>query len=41
MVKLGGRDISVDQGINLAIGAAATIDGAACVFAPDNCKVRE
>lgn len=38
MVKLGGRDISIDQGINLAIGASAAIDGAACIFAPDKSK---
>jgi hypothetical protein len=40
MVKIGGRDISVDQGINLAIGASAVIDGAACIFAPEKSKVR-
>lgn len=40
MVKVGGNEISLDQGINLAVGAAAVIDGAACMLAPNKAQVR-
>lgn len=39
MVKVGGNEISLDQGINLAVGAAAVIDGAACMLAPNKAQV--
>ena len=35
MVKVGGRDLSLDQGINLYIGAGALADGAMRLFSPD------
>ena len=40
MVKLGGRDISVDQGINIVFGAGAVVDGALSMFAPKKIQVR-
>jgi hypothetical protein len=39
MVKIGGRDIGVDQGLNLYVGAGAIINGLVWLARPD--KVHE
>ena len=39
MVKLGGRDITLDQGINIAFGAGAVLDGAVSMLAPSKVQV--
>lgn len=40
MVKIGGRDISIDQGINIIFGAGAVVDGATSMLAPKKVQVR-
>jgi hypothetical protein len=39
MVKIGGRDITVDQGINIAFGAGAVIDGVVGMISPGKVQV--